>query len=505
MEPAVSYQPTDENRLSPDGRQGHDELNLAEFPLVLLAKRPPAGLHTIEYQDHDRHPLTGAPVLRKVTITGAGKYGLPTIHDEDVLMAMIYLTVADKSKNGFNDPTVRFGRRQLLQLLGWPDTGDYYNRLKQSIRRWKGVTIVYENWWDHLANEYIAEAGFSLLDNYKFSDGRRNDQSQLRLPLDDSHPQRSLCSITWNKTPFSSFKNGYLTTLDLDKLFSLPTAAAKRAYRYLNPRLPASGTQEFDLQAFACQHVGFSTSYKPSRLRSEVQKAIVGPLEENDFIEPMPSKSRFLKQNGQDRIVFSRKASPALSPADPAATVLPPVECLPVSMPSPLIGELTRRHLGGKLAAKFVADYPADHIRQKIDYLDFTLTTQSVKNPGGWLRKAIEEDFGPPPGFLPQAERQQQAQAKHQAEQKTAEARRRQKAEEARDRETRRKVDTYLKQLDQAARIALETEVLAAASPSDRESYESDAMALFRETLMLGMLRDYLAGKPELELIAVEA
>ena len=258
--------------------------------------------------------MTGAPVLRKVTITGAGKYGLPTSQDEDVLMAIIYLTITEKSKSGFDDPTVHYASPHLLQLLGWPNTGDYYNRLKKSIRRWKGVTIVYENWWDHLANEYVPEIGFSLLDNYRFSDGRRNDQSQLHLPLDDSQPQRSLCSITWNKTPFASFKNGYLITLDLDKLFSLPTAAAKRAYRYLNPRLPASGTQEFDLQAFACQHVGFSTSYKPSRLRSEVQKAIVEPLEENDFIEQLPSKRRFLKQNGQDRIVFSRKAASVPAP-----------------------------------------------------------------------------------------------------------------------------------------------------------------------------------------------
>lgn len=427
MEPATAYQPLNENPVLPDGRQGHDELNLVEFPLVVLAKRPPAGLHTIEYQDHDRHPRTGAPVLRKVTITGAGKYGLPTIHDEDVLMGMIYLTVADKSKTGFNDPTVRFSRRELLQLLGWPDTGDYYNRLKQSIRRWKGVTIVYENWWDHLANEYIAEAGFSLLDNYRFSDGRRNDQSQLRLPLDDGQPQRSLCSITWNKTPFASFKNGYLTTLDLDKLFTLPTAAAKRAYRYLNPRLPASGIQEFDLRAFACQHVGFSTSYKPSRLRSEVQKAIVEPLEENDFIEPMPSKHRFLKQNGQDRIVFSRKASSVPAPADQAA----PVPCEGPT-PSSFIGELKRHHMGGKLAAKFVAAYPAEYLEQKIDYLDFTLASHSVKNPAGWLRKAIEEDFGPPPGYLPHSEREKLAAATHQAEQKAAEERRRQQ-EEAKD------------------------------------------------------------------------
>ena len=409
-------------------------MNLAEFPLVLLTKRPPEGVHTIEYQDHDRHPRTGATVLRKVTITGAGKYGLPTIHDEDVLMALIYLTLADKSVNGFSDTAVRFTRRQLLQVLGWPDTGHYYDRIKQSIRRWKGLTIVYENWWDQLANEYIAEVGFSLLDNYKFFDGRRNDQSQLALPFDDSPPQRSLCSITWNKTPFASFKNGYLTTLDLDKFFSLPTAAAKRAYRYLNLRLPAFGLQDFDLQTFACQHVGFSTNYKPSRLRSEVQQAIVVHLEKNDFIESLPPKRRFLKQNGRDRIVFARKAPPALLPSQPDQAATPPLEAPPASTPSPLIRELTSRGLGGKLAARFVAAHPADYIEQKIDYFDFELATGSLKSPIGYLRRAIEEDYGPPAGYLPREERERQQWA---AEEARRQQQQNEETERQRERETR--------------------------------------------------------------------
>jgi hypothetical protein len=488
MEPAITHPLADDSRLLPDSRHGHDEMNLAEFPLVLLAKRPPDGLHTIEYQDYDRHPRTGIQVQRKVTITGAGKFGLPTIHDEDVLMALIYLTLADKSVNGFNDPTVRFTRRQLLQVLGWPDTGDYYDRLKKSIRRWKGVNIVYENWWDHLANEFIPEIGFSLLDNYKFSDARRKDQSQLLLPLDDEHPQRSLCSITWNKTPFANFKNGYLTTLDLDAFFSLPTAAAKRAYRYLNLRLPDSGLRDFDLQTFACQHVGFSTSYKPSRLRSEVQKTIVSPLEKNEFLEPMPSKRRFLKQNGRDRIVFARKAEavPTTSQPDQAAPAVA------VSVPSPLIRELTRRHLAGKLAGKFVAVHPAEYIEQKIDYLDFTLATESIKNPGGWLRKAIEEDYGPPPGYLPRAERERQAEASQQAELKSADDRRQKQKAEALEKAMRDAANAYIQRLAPDEREALESEALARADAQTQQNIDDPAMKRFRDTLMLGLLREHV-------------
>ena len=46
--------------------------------------------------------------------------------------------------------------------------------------------------------------------------------------------------------------------------------------------------------------------------------------------------------------------------------------------------------------------------------------------------------------------------------------------------------------------------VLAAASAKDRENYESHVMAKVRDTLMHFMLCAYLAGKPELEQLAVE-
>ena len=92
---------------------------------------------------------------------------------------------------------------------------------------------------------------------------RRKESPQLALPLDDDPAKQSLCFIKWNMTPFAGFKNGNLRTLDLDTFFSLPTAAAKRAYRYLNLRLPDSGLQDFDLRTFACQHVGFATTTSP--------------------------------------------------------------------------------------------------------------------------------------------------------------------------------------------------------------------------------------------------
>jgi Replication initiator protein A len=499
MEAATANQPMDEHAAWPDTRRGHDEMNLAEFPLVLLSKRAPEGKHTIEYQDYGQHPRTGAPVLRKVTITGAGKHGLPTTHDEDVMMALIFLTLTGKRADANDERTIWFNRRELLDLLGWADNGEYYQRLKTSLRRWKGVSIYYENWWDPISNDYVTEEeGFSLLDHYQFRDGRRTDSPQLDLPLDDTQPQRMLCSITWNRKIFNSFKTGYLTTLDLDTFLSLPTPAAKRAYRFLNLHLPASGFKDFDLETFACQHVGY-TKYKPARLRSKVQETIVEPLEKHEFIEPMPATRRFLKQNGEDRIVFARKA-PATLPAESS-----PASASSTPTASPLLDELKRRGLGGKLAAQFIAAHPAEYIEQKIDYLDFELTRKPPAKPVAWLRKAIEDDYGPPPDYQPRAERERQKDAAASAARMTAETHRRLRQQNLLEEAERKAINAYIDQLDPAERTTLEAEALATASTTERETYDSPVMAKFRDTLLLGMLRTHVARKLAAEAIPAEA
>jgi hypothetical protein len=471
-------------------RQSHDELNFAEFPLVLLAKRAPAGLHSIEYQDNYTDPA-GKTVTRKVTISSAGKYGLPTAQDEDVLVALMYLTFLDKQglqpdgSRSAGDPTaartVYFTRPQLFQILGWPDTGDNYDRLKKSLRRWKGVTIVYEN-WAFLTGDgerhRTDETGFSLLDNYELSDGRSRlkEPPPPTLPFADLPFQRSLCSITWNKTPFASFHSGYLKTLDLDRYFRLPTAAAKRAFRYLDKNLPLDGPQEYDLERFSCQHVGFSANYKPSRLRQDVEQTVVQPLEQAEFIAPMPDKDRFLKREGRYRVVFARAGQPL--PPLPAAE-LP----APAAPPSHLLKELKRHAIGGKVAREVLAAQPADYIEQKIDYLDFLIETgQRPKNPAGWLRSAIQDDYGAPAGYLPVADRRRQKQAaEEKRRQKDQEqvAMRRQEEQEAATRKTeRRHIDGYLNALTPPERQALEERAVANADEKLR--------AVLRDTGPLG-------------------
>lgn len=464
MTPTARAENDEKATPSTEKRYGHDELNFAEFPLVVLADRPPPGVKTIHYQDEYEDPRTGRRIPRKVTITGSDEHGLPTAKDDEVLIGLLYLT---KRANNFADATVHFNRRDFLHILGWPDEGRYYHRLTESLYRWLGVTIRYENcWWDADKKRYGTEA-FHLLDNVSIYDERMRSrpegQGQFFLPLS---------SFRWNAIPFKSFRQDYLKELNLEQFLCLRGAAAKRAYRFLDKSLPAAGPLAYDLRLFACEKVGMSRNYKPSRLITEVQATVVDPLEKARFLAPLDPKERFVKEaRGRYRVVFARDSQQMLTRM---ARDIPPERLTP-AVANPIETELRQRGLGGKAARDLAATHPTDYIHQKIDYLDFlSETDERPKKPAGWLRAAIEQDYAPPAGYRPRAERlhyQQTTEEKQRQKNEERAIRRRQEEKEAAARKAERAhIDTYLNTLTLQERKALEEQAIVLADESMRQA-----------------------------------
>ncbi len=157
-------------------RVGRDEMNLAEFPITLLADRVPQGCKTLVFED--RHG--------KLTVVGSEDLGLPTAPDSDVIVALLHLT---KIRNDFTDPTINFSRYELVDLLGWADNGQNYRRLDESLHRWVGVTLRYDGcWWDNSIKCRI-DASFHILESVVIF-----DQEVRRTLRRDSKPCRSRAS-----------------------------------------------------------------------------------------------------------------------------------------------------------------------------------------------------------------------------------------------------------------------------------------------------------------------
>jgi hypothetical protein len=171
------------------------------------------------------------------------------------------------------------------------------------------------------------------------------------------------------------------------------------------------------------------------------------------------------------------------------------VSPLAVPAASPLLTELRRHGLGGKAASDFIVAHPADYLEQKIAYLDFLIETgEKPKKPAGWLRTAIEEDYGPPAGYVPKTEReqikreqeQQQRQADERARLRDEDEKRKQSEAEAKKQQRRQHIEGYLDSLSLTERQELEEAALTKASGFEREFLNKDGpiAATIRQNLI---------------------
>lgn len=457
-------------------------MNLAEYPIALLADRAPDGMKTLVYHDRDE----------TLTITGSDLLGLPTSLDVDVIIGLLHLT---KTKSNFESMTVQFTRYELIRILGWPDRGYYYERLTESLNRWVGVTLLYKkSWWDN-ETKTKGNHSFHILESATVieQEQRRGCQAkQIALPLS---------SVRWSNEFFQSFKANNLKKLDLKVYFSLKSSITKQLYRFLDKRFYKKAEWSFDLRVLACEHVGMSRNYECWRLKQKLQPAI-DELTATGFLKAMPADKQFKRTGrGQWTVSFARGGSVPAT-VDDAATG----QAVPEDEPSELEAELVARGVTPKTARELVAAVPEERIRLQIEQTDWLKKTgkRKITDLAGFLTQAIRDNYSRPEGFLSRAEKAERQRVQNERrKQELAEARRKQ--ERARQREeAAAKVQAYWDGLSDSEKDALKAEALAAADPEHATLYESTrgrrgsmAETLFRITIRDPHIRAKLGLPPE--------
>jgi hypothetical protein len=408
-----------------------DELNLAEFPIAALSDRVPDGQTTLVFEDR-LEPHDSEPIVRRLTIMGTHKHGLPTSVDDEVLVGLIQLT---KRRNNFMDARVPFSRYELIELLGWPQSGPSYRRIEEALHRWVGVVLMYENaWWDNVAKSWVDE-NFHVLDNVSLYDReRRRPAGKAGKPAARSVKRSKkaegeaeplpLSSFRWNEVIFQSFQSGNLKQLDLEFYLRLRLPTTKRMFRFLDKRFYRRERLDFDLRTLACEHIGLSRSYAPTELKRRLKPALE-ELEGLGFLEPLSPEERYSYiARGQWRIILIRARAARGGPA-PAEDV------------SALVEALTTRGVTAKAAAELVGSHPAGRIQTKLEVFDWLVRNQDKrvgKNPAGYLVASIRADYQAPGDF-----RSADAEAQTAATRRAAEEVERRRKRQARDEADRAK------------------------------------------------------------------
>lgn len=373
-----------------------DELNLAEFPITALTDRIPDGQTTLVFEDR-LEPRDGPPIIRRLTIMGTAKHGLPTSLDDEVLVGLIQLT---KRRSNFTNARVSFSRYELIELLGWPQSGQSYRRIEEALHRWVGVVLMYENaWWDNAAKSWVDEQ-FHVLDNVTLYDRERWRRASTRSGKGGragaDKPPPPLSSFRWNEVIFQSFQSGNLKQLDLELYLKLRLPTTKRMYRFLDKRFYRRTRLDFDLRTLACEHIGLSRSYAPSALKRRLKPALE-ELERLGFLEALDPDERYTHvKRGVWRIILIRGRRGPMEP-----------DVEPVGEPESLVRSLQERGVSAKIARELVDAHPAHRVQAKVEVFDWLIRNEDkrvAKNPAGYLVASIRADYQAPEDYQPPAE-----------------------------------------------------------------------------------------------------
>ena len=354
-----------------------DEMNLAEFPLCALAHRLNPEVKTLRFEDQIVDKSTGKSITRQLTITGSDAYGLPTEKDDEVLLGLIQIT----RLHGFKERKVPFTRQELIRMLGWRDDSKSYARIEESLNRWTGVTLYYDNAWWNKARKCWVSPKFHILDNVWLC-YRGEPAPDTGLPVSGA----PMSAFVWNEVIFRSFTHGNLRSIDFEFFKSLKSAVAKRLYRFLDKRFYHQSRWEMDLRKLACEKVGLSRKYDAAGLKRKLLPGI-RELEARGFLCAIERSEQFQKvRRGEWRVTFQRSA---------AAESQKPSQM--EGSANPLTQALIERGVRPDVAESLVAAHSAVHVQEKIEFLDGLLAkgvTSTPRNPPGFLISSIRHQYG---------------------------------------------------------------------------------------------------------------
>ncbi|MEN6615248.1 MAG: replication initiator protein A [Syntrophorhabdus sp.] len=233
---------------------GKDEMNLAEYPICLLSRKPIPGIHTIEYREGNT----------SWKITGNAEHGLPLGGDQDIYVAIMETW----KQNRFSSNKIEFGSVfQLLKRLGMPTSKQYYERFKQAVKRLAGLTIYAENsFYDHQGRKYDTIRGFHLFEDFRFS----TRKSKHTPTSEEPNGYIRASDVLW-----VSVKNGYIKNINLAFYSRLSSPCVKRIYRFLDKKRFVSDRFRMGLINFA-KKMGLmagSTKCYPSHIKKDLTPA----------------------------------------------------------------------------------------------------------------------------------------------------------------------------------------------------------------------------------------
>ena len=386
------------------------ECNMEEFPYFRLSKKDSKTFNKIYYAREVKNEKGGALKQRWVVVADS-ELGLPGPFDQDVYVAME--TIIDEV--GIHpDGYVPFTCYRITQLLGKDHSGRTYQAIRTALMRMVSTRITSEKAF-YLRDEkvHISET-FHLYDSVRFEERVSPKRSKAAFEYNLLFPCR------WY---IESRRQKYTKPLDLNIYKLLKSPTAKKLFRYLDKRR-FSNPEAIAIDLFQLSDALPLTPSFPSKLK-QVLEVPHKQLLEVGFVNGI----EFVQIDRRNwKIVYSfPKDMPTVSED---------------SRHSPMAELLISRGLTEKAATFLASQYP-ERVHAQVEAFNWLVENKSPQvqhNPAGYLRKAIEDNYAIPEGFISEGEKQEIV------EEGKQEAERRRKEQEAEDK-TRYELKSRIEQV----------------------------------------------------------
>lgn len=337
------------------------EENFEEHPYFRLGDRN-AGTGILRYESELR-TKEGHVLKQSWTVMAAHGRGLPGRFDQDVYVALLQLIDA---KGLPDDGWLSFSLYELVELMSRKHSGRDYIQVRESLQRLATTSVESKNAFYHRGRkEYISDT-FSLLTQVKLSEyedrkGRRTDRN--RVLLSDYF--------------VDSYKANYLKDIDTRLYWSLSRPIAKRLYRLIDKK--RNGRRFWEAELFSLRARIPLSEYKyASKIKEKLSPAHT-ELINKGFLEEV-----IYRKAGNQQFVGYK-----ITDAFQARRAVPSINQLTDEQHF-CIQRLKSEGMATDTAEKLVADHGVTRAMHYVEHLPYQ---KNLRNPAGWLRRAIEEGY----------------------------------------------------------------------------------------------------------------
>lgn len=301
--------------------------------------------------------------------------GLPGRYDQDVYVALMQLMDA---KGLPADGWVSFSVYELVELMGKRHSGREYGQVRESLQRLATTSIESKNAFYHKGRKAYISDTFSLLTEVKLAEyegiaGERKDRNRVHL----------------SQYFVDSYRANYLKHIDARFYWSLSSPIAKRLYRLVDKK--RGGRRSWEVELFSLRSRIPLSDYKYA---SKVKEKLAPAHEElvtKGFLKRVAYRKN---EGGQEYATYEITEDFHERRVAVTWRSLSPEELFCVQ-------RLQAEGMASETAEELVATYGPGRV---MHYVEALPNQRNIRNPAGWLRKAIESNYEldmPPALFNP--------------------------------------------------------------------------------------------------------